>query len=636
MTRFALVALLCAAPLGAAPVPKQPPRAAWPMFGGAPARNMANPAEKLGALPFAGPNWGEADQVKAWRASWVLWSADLGSRTYGSPVVAGGRAYIGTNNDRPRNPRDTQIVMNAPPEPLDKGALMCFDQKTGKFLWQAVSDHLPIVGVSDSWPKVGITSTPAVVGDRVYYVNLRGALVCLDANGFADGNDGIKTEKYATETDADVVWELDMRRELGVHRHCTSNGAPLVVGDRVFVHTGNGVDSSHINLPAPDAPSLICVDRNTGKVLWKDASPGKGVLHGQWSSPAYADDPVPQVIHGQGDGWLRAFDPATGKLLWQFDANAKYDLGGTGDKNDFVAMPVVYKGRVYIGTGQDPEHGEGTGNLWCVDLKKAVELGAKADARDVSPELLVRVEKLANGTERAITKPNPASAGAWRYGGPDNRRFAPRDHVFGRTLSTVAIADDVLYAAELGGYVHCLNATTGDAYWVHDVKASVWASPALFGDRVFLGTDAGDLFVYKHAAKPERFDAIAVGQGAANLQAARQLRRAALVQFERQALAGRVELDGPIAATPVAVGGVLFVATERTLFALKSARLTQNEPHSNVNVIPHNMCRSRALLPADGGSAWKLAFFGRLTPRPPHETLGFLGTFQRAPTVGKL
>ncbi len=496
----------------------------------------------------------------------MRWSADLGSCTYGSPVVSGGRVYIGTNNERPRNPRDTRPVMGAPPEPLDKGALMCFDAATGKFLWQAVSDPPPVLGVADSWPRVGVTSTPAVVGDRLYYVNLRGALVCLDVNGFADGNDGIKAEKYATETDADVIWELDMRRDLGVNPHCTSNGSPLVVGDRIFVHTGNGVDSSHINLPAPDAPSLICADRHTGKVLWKDATPGARVLHGQWSSPAYAADPVPQVLHGQGDGWLRAFDPATGKLLWQFDANpkgAKYELGGTGDKNDFVAMPVVYKGRAYIGTGQDPEHGEGTGNLWCVDLTKAVERGASAPKRDVSAEL--EPEKAG-----ADPKPNPNSAVAWRYGGPGKRRFAPTDFLFGRTLSTVAIADDVLYAAELGGYVHCLNANTGEPYWVHDVKASVWASPALIGDRVFLSADDGTLFVYKHTAKPERFDPAAIGQAAPNLQAAKQMRRLARVQFEEKVLVAKIELPNGACATPCAAGGVLFVASERALFALKA------------------------------------------------------------------
>src|SRR5262249_55136763 len=151
--------------------------------------------------------------------------------------------------------------------------------------------------------------------------------------------------------DADIIWEYDMRRELKVFPHNMSNGSPLIVGDRLFVQTSNGVDETHTKISSPEAPGLICLNRHNGKLLWSDNSPGKNIMHGQWSSPAYAEEPVPQVIHGQGDGWLRAFDPATGKLLWKFDANRKgatYDLGGTGEKSDFIAMPVVYKGRVFI------------------------------------------------------------------------------------------------------------------------------------------------------------------------------------------------------------------------------------------------------------------------------------------------
>ncbi len=157
-------------------------------------------------------------------------------------------------------------------------------------------------------------------------------------NGFADGNQGFQNEKYQDKTDADIIWEYDMDKELHVFPHNMSNGCPLIVGDKLFVNTSNGVDESHVNIPSPDAPSLICLDRNTGKLLWEDNSPGKNIMHGQWSSVAYAESPVPQVLHGQGDGWLRSFDPATGKLLWQFDGNSKgteYNIGGTGDKSDF-------------------------------------------------------------------------------------------------------------------------------------------------------------------------------------------------------------------------------------------------------------------------------------------------------------
>ena len=255
----------------------------------------------------------------------------------------------------------------------------------------------------------------------MYYVSNQCRVVCLDVNGFADGNQGIQNEKYKDATDADIIWEYDMIRELKVFPHNMSNCSPLVVGDFIFVCTSNGVDESHVNLPSPEAPSLICLDRNTGKLLWKDNSPGRTIMHGQWSSPSYAEEPVPQVIHGQGDGWLRAFDPATGNLLWKFDCNkkgAKYELGGNGDKSDFIAMPVVHDGRVYIGTGQDPEHSTGIAYLWCIDLKKAVELGAKAPDRDVSPELVVRVEKQGDA-EKVVTKPNPcvgAGVGVRRRG----------------------------------------------------------------------------------------------------------------------------------------------------------------------------------------------------------------------------
>ena len=48
--------------------------------------------------------------------------------------------------------------------------------------------------------------------------------------------------------------------------------------DRLYVVTHNGVDEAHVNVPAPDAPSLVCLEKATGKVVWKDNSPGKNIL----------------------------------------------------------------------------------------------------------------------------------------------------------------------------------------------------------------------------------------------------------------------------------------------------------------------------------------------------------------------
>jgi outer membrane protein assembly factor BamB len=62
----------------------------------------------------------------------IKWKAQIGSTSFGNPVVAGGKIFLGTNNGNPRNPNIQE----------DKGVLMCFRESDGKFLWQAVTDKL--------------------------------------------------------------------------------------------------------------------------------------------------------------------------------------------------------------------------------------------------------------------------------------------------------------------------------------------------------------------------------------------------------------------------------------------------------------------------------------------------------------
>src|SRR5262249_11655027 len=232
-----------------------------------------------------------------------------------------------------------------------------------------------------------------IEGNRLWFMNNRNEVICLDISR-------LKTDNV-TPTE---VWKYDTIKELNVFPHLPlmqGGAAASVVGyqDKLYVVTHNGVDESHINIPSPKAPSLICLEKATGKLVWKDNSPGKNILHVQISSPLVCEvNGRPQVIVGQGDGWLRSFDPKTGQLLWKCDLNAKnttYDLGGTGDRNYIVAAPVLYENRVYIATGTDVERGMGPGALYCIDPTKD---------GDVSREL-------EDGPKKG--KPNPNSAVAW-------------------------------------------------------------------------------------------------------------------------------------------------------------------------------------------------------------------------------
>jgi outer membrane protein assembly factor BamB len=487
------------------------------MFGLTSQRNMVNLTEKN--MPT---EW-DAKTGKN-----VKWKAALGSKAY-AMVVHGGKVFAGTNNDAPRDPAIKG----------DKGIVMCFNADTGDFLWQAVHDKLPS-GLVHDWPKEGVCSTPAVEGNRLYYVSNRCEVVCATTEGLGKGNEGEQDEKYKGPQKADFVWRYDMMKELNVFPHNLSACSPLLVGDVLFVVTANGVDENHINIPAPEAPSFIALNKKTGQLLWKSSDPGRRIMHGQWSNPVYAEIAgKPQVIFPGGDGWIRGYEPDTGKLIWKFDCNPKeypkYELGGKGLRSDFIATPVVHEGKVYIGTGQDPEHYEGVGNLWCIDPTKAAP-----GKEDISPQL---AENPDQGPPYKA-KPNPNSGAVWHYGGPDNTPNARRDYIFGRTMSTCAVHDGLVYEGELAGYLHCLDARTGQRYWVQDLKSAVWGSPYWVDGKVYIATEDGDVWVFEHGKEADD-------------------------QGRPKKPPVKIEMEEPIRSTPAAANGVLYVLSEKTLYAIQ-------------------------------------------------------------------
>ena len=406
------------------------------MLGGSPSRNAVS--SEVG-LPVT---------VEVASGKGVLWSAQLGTEAYGGPVVAGGKVFVGTNNEKPRDPAVAG----------DRGVVMAFRASDGAFLWQAVHEKLP-EGRSQDWPGQGVCSTPAVVGDRLYYLSNRAELVALDAEGFRDGeNDGpLKDEAKHGERDADFVWRIDLRKELGVVPRFMAASSPLVVGDLLFVLTGNG-NGDGGKPPAPQAPSFLAVDRATGEVKWKDARASAAPIEGAWSSPSFGViGGEERVVFAGADGWLYAFAPKTGELVWRLDANAA--LAGEPPpaaeaRAGFVAMPVIAGDRVIVGVGGDPDSGAGPGRLVAVDATKR---------GDLTPAAVV-----------------------WSRRGRD----------FSRTVSSVAVHDGVVYAPDVAGFLHALDLATGAELWKHDTFAAVWGSPFVADGKVYLGDEDGDLAVF--------------------------------------------------------------------------------------------------------------------------------------------
>ncbi len=434
----------------------------------------------------------------------IRWSLALGSETYGNPIVANGKLYVGTNNGAG--------YIKRYPNTVDLGVLLCVDEKTGKLLWQHSSEKLPTGRVHD-WPNQGICSAPLIDGERLWYVTSRGEVVCLDTEGFYDNeNDGPVTDEKTianplteeNKLEADVIWRLNMMKDLGVSQHNMCSCSVTCAGNLLFVNTSNGVDEGHVNLPANKAPSFICVNRDTGKVVWTDNSPGENVLHGQWSSPAYGVlGGVAQAIFGGGDGWVYSF-AAEGKdgkaeLLWKFDCNPKdsqYVLGGSATRNHVIATPVIYEGMVYVAVGEDPEHGEGGGHLWCIDPTKRGDVSPTLVYNSKSPEKPIAHKRLQAlvAKDGDFERDNPNSAAIWHYVGENPEEFETTMH---RTCGTVAIKDDILFVADFSGVFHCLDAKTGKAHWTYDMFAASWASPLIVENRVYISDEDGDIAIFE-------------------------------------------------------------------------------------------------------------------------------------------
>jgi outer membrane protein assembly factor BamB len=505
----------------------------WPQWGGNdPGRNMYSPAKGLPSRFDPGKFKPGTEEIDLKTTKNVKWVAKLGSQSYGNVTVAGGKVFVGTNNDSPRDARHEG----------DRSILMVFDEKTGEFLWQLVVPKLASGKVND-WENLGLLSSPTIEGDRVYVVTSRCEMMCLDVNGLGNGNDGPfkdeaqyvvgpgKPKATLGATDADIIWVYDMMDQLGVFPHNASNCSVLVVDDLVYACTSNGQDWTHSNIPSPLSPSFIALNKKTGEFAGEDdAAIGPRIFHGQWSSPSTGTvNGRKLVFFGGGDGWCYAFDAKPVKqsdtsflkTVWKYDCNPpeykvkegrpiKYPAAeGPSEIN---ATPVFYKNRIYVAVGQDPEHGEGVGHLVCLDATKTGD----------------------------ITK----TGTIWSYKG------------IHRSISTVSIDPEtgLLFVGDFSGFVHCLDAETGKLHWTHDMKAHMWSSTLVADGKVYLGDEDGD-FVVMAATKEKR-------------------------------VLSEVNLNTPVYSTPIVANGVIYVASNTHLYAFHDEARSGKDEVPKVDVRP--------------------------------------------------
>jgi len=491
----------------------------WPQWGGTASKNMVSQEKHLPETFEPGQKGTQGQGVLLSTTRNVTWAARTGDFSCGTPSVAGGKVFVGGMIKK-------------------QGVLNCFEEATGRLLWQWIkpcrSDLKEDAMNFRQFPKsLGVCSTPVVDGDRLYFVDHNCKVVCLSIHGQPPASG-------AEIGEAREIWTFDMYADkaVGSRPSDACNGSPLIDGDLLYVPTSNGVDRI-VRIPikedaarrcfAPDAPTLIVLDKRTGRFLAKDNAPtAANMLHGQWSSPSMGTVQGRKLVFlGGGDGNCYAFEaltsvpqqPVTLKTAWWVDCNPleyrafdgmdiieHYTLGDKRRKDtinkpndgsfvgmsEIIATPVFYKNRVYVAIGRDPDHGRGRGMLLCLDANQA---GDSTNTGKI-----------------------------WTYQGLD------------RSISTVSISDGLLYIVDVAGRLHCLDAETGDVQWIYESNSRTLASTLVADGKIYLPTE-------KH------LHILATGT---------EMKRLSQIRLGTRAW-----------VTPVAANGTLYVASRNYLWAVK-------------------------------------------------------------------
>ena len=310
----------------------------WPQWCGSHGKNMVSGERGLPESFVPGVKQSRERTIDLGTAKNVKWGVKVCDAFYSTPSVAGGRVFLGGLDS-------------------GNGVFACLDEATGKLLWKWEAPPRPApkeidgfsIGIGVIPQQIGVCSSAAVEGDRLYFVSNRFDVLCLDVRGQPPGPEAGK---------ARVLWTYDAWKELGVFPCDAANGSPVIDGDLLYVPTSNGVDRNsfqdphrEINrkLPAPHAPNLIVLDKRNGRlVATDDTRIAQHLLHGQWSSPSLGKvGDRKLVFFGGGDGRCYAFEalpsvpdkPVRLKTVWSYDCIPPEYKSTGGSGLDHLLLP---------------------------------------------------------------------------------------------------------------------------------------------------------------------------------------------------------------------------------------------------------------------------------------------------------
>jgi len=291
-----------------------------------------------------------------WRAFTVVQPpAENGRTGHGTPILgpsgapvwnsptydaAKGRIYFGSGENY-SSPADD-----------NSDAVFAVDAKTGKRLWhtQLTKDDAWNVGC-----MLGIDSCPKENGPD-HDVAASPLLIPLDAAHRILVVGQKSGEAWGLDPDSGaILWKRQLGHggtQGGVHFGMAAEGTRIYVPINDMADTGD----ARVYDASIRGSGLHAVDAATGKTIWDARAPDdcKGVKFCD-SGVSAAVTAIPGVVFaGHLDGMLRAYDGATGKVLWQVDTTKTVPtITGTEGHGGSMSGsgPLVVDGHLVVNSG---------------------------------------------------------------------------------------------------------------------------------------------------------------------------------------------------------------------------------------------------------------------------------------------
>lgn len=318
----------------------------------------------------------------------LAWTATLPGYGQSSPVVWKDSIYITSVEGKHR----------------EKGFVAAFDASTGKEKWRHEFE-------------------PTQKADWSYFISKAAPTPVVDAAGvycfFEGGN------LLALTHDGKIRWERSLVKDYGTFAGDHGLGAsPCQTADTVFVL---------VDTPGPSY--LLAVEKATGKTRWKTDRDGKM----SWASPVVTvRNGKPEIIVSS-NGSVRAYDPATGKALWEL----------TGLSGNTLPSACVDGDAVLVGAGVGRNGGD-----------------PKAAAKSNCCLTLTN-----DGGKPGYKVAWTAQSATASYASP----LAYKGHA---------------YFVNAAGVMYCLDLKTGEELYSERLPGTCWASPIAAADHIyFFGKD---------------------------------------------------------------------------------------------------------------------------------------------------